>query len=104
MEPASAFLILAAPPTTIGCSHRVRHAEAGTGCGGHLSLGPVTYLPQLQLALQAEQAVCCPGQLPGQCVIGLLHVLQLSPQEAVYLGEAHAPRWTKPTASCTGTS
>lgn len=67
---------------------------------GHLFLRPVTHLLKLQLALQAEQAVCCPGQLPDQCVIGLLHVLQLLPKEGVYLGKAHAPKWTKPTASC----
>lgn len=94
MKPASPCLILAAhlPPSAAGTkSDRQKQGQA---------LGPATYLPQLQLALQAEQAVCCSGQLLCQCVIGLLHVLQLSPQEGVYLGEAHAPRWTKPTASC----
>lgn len=81
-------------------------ASAGTGVlsrqaqvGKHLSLSPVLRLPQLQLALKTEHAVRCLGQLLGQPVVGLLHVLQLSPQKGIHLGEAGAPGWVEMAAA-----
>lgn len=72
------------------------------GLGGHLSLCPVLCLPQLQLSLQLEHAARRPGQLLGQCVIGLLHVLQLFSQEGVHLGKARAPDGQNPQVVCGG--
>ena len=61
------------------------------GAGEHLSVGPALCLAQLQLGPQTEHAARRPGQLLGQPVVGLPHVLQLFPQEGVHLGEACAP-------------
>lgn len=61
------------------------------GAGRHLSLGPALRLPELQLSPQTEHAARGPGQLLGQPVVGLLHVLQLLSQQTIHLGEASAP-------------
>lgn len=63
------------------------------GAGEHLSAGPALCLPQLQLGPQTGHTARRPGQLLGQPVMGLPHLLQLFPQEGVHLGEAGAPGW-----------
>lgn len=85
------------PPGPPCCLHQP-WAPPAAGAEGHLARGPALRLPQAQLAPQAEHAAGRLGQLLGQCVVGLLHVLELLPQEGVHLGEAGAPGRERPQA------